>query len=366
MDPHARRKLVLPSALAMVVTLGALYAASGASGRAGAAPVNTTEPTISGVALIGNTLTANRGTWTGKQPITFTYQWGRCDENGAGCQAISGATQTTYVLTNADVGSTLRVRVTAKNPDGSTNADSNLTGVVSTQNGSPANSKPPTVSGTPSVGETLTGTAGSWVGTAPITYAYQWRRCDAEGNGCASISNATTTQYKVLQADVGKTLRFRVSARNSRGSSSAFSEETAVVQAGTGDIIVLPNGEKSVAAADIPKGERLIVDTVQFTPNPVSSRANPIQVRIKIEDTRNYVVRDAFVFLRSTPILTSTPTDAPTATDGWITYQVQPRSDFPLKTGYNVQFYVKAYRKGDPTLAGIAGTRLVQVATVKP
>jgi hypothetical protein len=38
---------------------------------------------------------------------------------------------------------------------------------------------------------------------------------------------------------------------------------------------------------------------------------------------------------------------------------------FPLKNGYNVQFYVKAYRKGDPSLAGISGTRLVRVATAR-
>ena len=67
----------------------------------------------------------------------------------------------------------------------------------------------------------------------------------------------------------------------------------------------------------------------------------------------------------STPILTSTPTDAPTATDGKVSYAVDPTSSFPLKNGYNVQFFVKAYRKGDPMLAGISGTRLVQVATAK-
>ena len=82
-----------------------------------------------------------------------------------------------------------------------------------------------------------------------------------------------------------------------------------------------------------------------------------------MKDTRGYYVRNAFVFVRSTPILTSTPTDAQTATDGRISYAVMPRSDFPLRNGYSVQFFVKAYRKGDPTLAGISGTRLVQVAT---
>ncbi len=43
-----------------------------------------------------------------------------------------------------------------------------------------------------------------------------------------------------------------------------------------------------------------------------------------------------------------------------------PEADFPIKNGYSVQFFVKAYRQGDPTLAGISGTRLVQVATHKP
>ena len=367
MKEHGRRLGVLVG-VAVGLGLSALLVASSASGRAGAAPVNTREPTISGVALVGNTLTVDRGSWTESSPSRSRTSGAAVTRTAPSCQVISGATNTTYDLTSADVGSTVRVRVTAKNPDGRTTADSNPTGVVSTQNGSPANSKPPTISGSPIVGSDLQAAVGTWVGTQPITYAYKWRRCDSVGNACKDISSATTSEYRVVNGDVGKTLRVRVTATNSRGKSSAFSEPTAVVQdaSGGGGIINLPNGEKSVAVADIPKGERLIVDQVQFNPNPVSSRSGPIQVRIKVEDTRNYVVRGAYVFLRSTPILTSTPTDAQTGTDGWITYSVQPRSDFPLRTGYSVQFYVKAYRKGDPTLAGIAGTRLVQVATVTP
>src|SRR4051794_25465829 len=41
----------------------------------------------------------------------------------------------------------------------------------------PANTTPPAVSGTPAVGSTLSASTGSWTGTAPITYSYQWRRC---------------------------------------------------------------------------------------------------------------------------------------------------------------------------------------------
>ena len=359
------------SALVLLTAVAALAAATTASSRPSAAPVNSVEPTISGVALVGNTLTAHRGSWTGKQPINFGYAWGRCDQNGGSCSQIAGAADSTYTLTSSDVGSTIRVRVIAKNSDGKTTADSNATGVVSTQGGTPANSAPPTISGSALVGSALSASTGTWVGTAPITYSYKWLRCDSAGNACTNPPPSQAS-YTVVKGDVGHTLRVKVIAQNSRGKSSAISNQTDVVQdtggggGGGGGVIVLPGGEKSVPASEIPKGERLIVDQVKFTPNPVTSRSEQIQIRVKVVDTRGYVVRGAYVYIRSTPILTSAMPDAATATDGWVTFVTVPRSDFPLKTGYNVQFYVKAYRKGDPTLAGIAGTRLVQVATQTP
>ena len=69
---------------------------------------------------------------------------------------------------------------------------------------------------------------------------------------------------------------------------------------------------------------------------------------------------------RESNVAPCVPTDAKTATDGRLVYTVTPESDFPLKNGYNVQFFVKAYRQGDSSLAGISGTRLVQVATHTP
>ena len=81
-----------------------------------------------------------------------------------------------------------------------------------------------------------------------------------------------------------------------------------------------------------------------------------------MKDTRGFVVRDALVFFRSTPLVTQNAQDQRTGQDGWLQLTVTPERDFPeLRGGYNLQFYVKAYRQGDPTLGGIAGTRLVQV-----
>jgi hypothetical protein len=100
------------------------------------APVNTKEPTISGTAQEGQTLTANPGGWSGSQPIQFAYRWRRCDAKGGDCQNTSVTAQT-YVLGAADVGFTLRVLVTASNNVGSAAAIADATSVV-TSSGPPA------------------------------------------------------------------------------------------------------------------------------------------------------------------------------------------------------------------------------------
>jgi hypothetical protein len=82
--------------------------------------VNTTAPTISGTARRGQTLTASPGAWTGTAPITYSYQWRSCDRSGNGCADIAGATASAYTLTATDVGSTIRVAVTASNSVSST------------------------------------------------------------------------------------------------------------------------------------------------------------------------------------------------------------------------------------------------------
>jgi hypothetical protein len=89
------------------------------------APKNTARPTISGVPVVGNTLTANNGTWTGAS--TFSYQWLQCDVNGNNCVDIDGATGKTYGVRSTDTGHELLVRVKAANRFGSTTAESDRT-----------------------------------------------------------------------------------------------------------------------------------------------------------------------------------------------------------------------------------------------
>lgn len=331
-----------------------------------AGPVNTGEPTISGSVVEGQTLTATSGTWTGDQPISFAFQWVRCGSNGgaadgSNCAFISGATRTTYVLTTTDVGARMRVRVTATNTVGSQTRASNATQLVQTGR-SPVNTKVPSVSGSWVEGNVATVDRGTWTGASSFTY--QWVRCNTAGGGCATIPGATSTQYRLTAADVGRKLRANVTARNTRGSTTVLSTESAVVApAGPSGVIVLPSGERSIPVGSVPRTERLIVDQVRFTPNPIRSSTARFSVQVRVKDTRGYVVRDALVFVRSTPLVSNAGQPRrPTLTDGWAVFQMTPRDSFPQpRSGYNVQFFVKAYMSGDNPLGGIAGYRLVQV-----
>ena len=357
-------------ALLVAASVIALVVVSTGSARQAAGPGEVAPPVISGAAIVGRTLTGSPGTWSGVQPISYAYQWLRCkadagdDSSTSSCTNIGGATTTSYTAVSGDLGFRLRFRVKASNKQGSTQSTSAATSVVTTEGGKPANSTPPSISGSALVGSTLTAATGKWVGDPPITYSYKWLRCDKDGNACKATGKTAKT-YKVVQEDVGRRLRVQVVAKNSRGSGDAYSVATDVVPStGSGGIIDLPGGGKSIDAKDVAPENRLVVDTVLFDPNPVRSRSNPIYVSIRVTETgKGYAVRNATVFIRSTPLLTSSGDNQLTAVDGWVTYPLQPQSDFPLRNGYNVQFFVKAYRKGDPGLGGIYGSRLVQVAT---
>jgi hypothetical protein len=90
---------------------------------------STAAPTISGTPAVGQTLTADAGTWTGA-PSNFAYSWSRCDSTGGSCQPIAGATASTYVVGAADAGSTLVVAATGSNSVGSGTATSAPTAAV--------------------------------------------------------------------------------------------------------------------------------------------------------------------------------------------------------------------------------------------
>lgn len=86
---------------------------------AAAAPQNTTRPSITGKAVVGELLLANPGLYSGGIPDKYTYQWVRCDNAGTGCLDVSGQVSQTYTVRGTDEKQTLRVVVTASNDYGS-------------------------------------------------------------------------------------------------------------------------------------------------------------------------------------------------------------------------------------------------------
>lgn len=92
-------------------------------------PTNTVKPSVSGSAVVGDTMTVSNGTWT-PTPTSFSRQWQRCASDGTGCLNISGATGQTYGVRSADVGHRLRALVTAHNGSEQATAASSASAVV--------------------------------------------------------------------------------------------------------------------------------------------------------------------------------------------------------------------------------------------
>jgi hypothetical protein len=212
-----------------LVACAALLVVGGAAAVRTVAPVNTAPPTVSGTPTVGQTLTASDGTWS-NAPTSFAYQWLRCNGGGNSCASVANGTQKTYTLVGADAGRTMRVRVTATNADGSTSAQSDQTAAVApaTSSAAPKNTAPPTISGTPKVGQQLTANPGSWSGS-PTSFAYEWQRCDADVATCFNIVGATSKTYGVPTGDLGYRLRVMVTARNAKGQATATSAITTIV-----------------------------------------------------------------------------------------------------------------------------------------
>ncbi|MEP6892191.1 MAG: hypothetical protein ABI927_00300, partial [Gaiellaceae bacterium] len=251
-----------------VVALVTALASGAAPALTAAVPSNTALPTLSGSAVQGQTLTAAPGSWSGDTPITFAYQWQRCNSGGSSCSSISGETGTSRLIDSGDAGSTLRVKVTATNASGSTSATSNATAVVTSGgSGPPVNTAEPTITGSAAQGQILTATIGTWTGGTPQTFTYQWRRCDTNGSNCNSISGETGKTRTVDSGDVGSRLRIRVTSTNSSGSATAESNATSTVtgSGGGGGSGAPANTVKPTISGTAKQGQSLTASTGTWT-----------------------------------------------------------------------------------------------------
>jgi hypothetical protein len=139
LDTRSRRLAAAAGLTAALAVPVAVFATGGTAqsttaAQAQYAPQNTALPTITGTPQDNHTLAARPGNWVSSTDVNFSYQWQRCNSSGASCGNIGGASKQEYEVTSHDVGDRLRVVVTARNKDGSSNAISAPTDVVKAAN----------------------------------------------------------------------------------------------------------------------------------------------------------------------------------------------------------------------------------------
>jgi len=252
-------------------------AAVDAAPAAPEAPANTVGASISGSAVAGQTLTADPGTWTGTPAPTLTYQWRRCsdDSDTESCVDIGGATDSTYVVVDPDdVGSYVRVVVTARNDLGSDTSTSDATAAVDAAPPAPvapANSVAASISGSAVAGQMLTAHPGTWTGAPAPTLTYQWRRCsdDSDPANCADIDGATDSTYLVVDPDdVASYLRVVVTATNASGSDVSTSDATAAVDAAPAPPAAPANSVAASVTGAAVAGQTLTAEPGTWTGTP--------------------------------------------------------------------------------------------------
>ncbi len=228
----------------------------------------------------------------------------------------------------------------------------------------PSNQSPPTISGTVEEGQTLTASTGTWTGTAPITYAYQWQRCEANGGSCSAISGATERTYTLKGVDRDNTLRVRVTATNADGSRNATSVPTAVVKKGATGNPTAPAtgcaGNAPLQVAGISAPDRLNVG--QGTSDPAVIRRSTRSVTLRFQVTCNgKAVQGALVYATAVPFNQFTiPAEQPTGADGFAELSMTQLSGFPAARSQQLLvIFVRARKPSENALGGISSRRLV-------
>ena len=216
----------------------------------------TGQPTISGTAQVGETLTADTSGIAdddGLSNSVFSYQW---QADGA---EISSATSDTYTLADADEGKAMSVTVSFTDDRGhGEELSSAATAAVEAKANSPATGAP-AVTGTAQVGETLsTDTSGiaDADGLTNASFDYQWL---ADG---AEISSATSDTYTLADADEGKAISVTVSFTDDGGNEESLTSAATDAVDGAPSTPLTVSVENAAASHD---GESVFTFELRFS-----------------------------------------------------------------------------------------------------
>jgi len=231
----------------------------------------------------------------------------------------------------------------------------------------PVNTSPPTVTGTAQEGHTLTGDKGKWSGV-PTDYNYFWTRCNKGGNACSNISGAHATTYALTSADVGKTVRFKVEAKNADGNTFASSDQTAIIASATKPpppppATGCPAGSGPVKVTDVSSPARLLIDGQQANPSVVQRGTQQITLRYHVSACGGRSVQGALVYATAVPFnQLNLPAEQTTGADGWAQLNFNTMAGFPVSPHQQlIALFVRARKSGDDILAGISGRRLFSI-----
>jgi hypothetical protein len=226
----------------------------------------------------------------------------------------------------------------------------------------PSNQSPPTLTGTPEVGKTLTASTGSWTGTAPITFVYRFQRCDKDGGACFTGGSTLLKTYVLTPADVGRTIRVRVTATNMDGSADATSVPTAVIRAAAPPSPPVTGcaGNAPIQIAGVKAPERLTVDGQSINPSVVGRSTGSLILRFHVS-CRGKAVQGAIVYTTAVPFNQFTvPAEQPTGADGWAQVTMSQLSGFPAADRQELLVvFVRARKGGEDPLGGVSTRRLV-------
>jgi hypothetical protein len=225
----------------------------------------------------------------------------------------------------------------------------------------PVNTAPPTISGTVRVGETLTANNGTWTSDSPITFAYQWQRCDQNGGSCAAIGGANEKTYDLKNPDQGNTLRVRVTATNRDGSTARTTTPTAVVgERAAPTPTGCPTGNGPMPVASVNSPARLLIDGQSIAPSPVGRSTSSITIRFHVSACGGRAVQGALVYGTAVPFQQFSTTEQPTGADGWATLTMNRQSGYPASSRQQLLVvFARARKPGENPLGGISTRRLV-------
>ena len=226
----------------------------------------------------------------------------------------------------------------------------------------PTNTAPPTITGTPQVGSTLTAREGTWTGN-PTDFDYAWRRCDADGGSCSLISGANEKTYVLKQVDQGNTLRVRVTAQNADGRTTATSVPTAVIReaATPPPPTANPCDKNPVQANELKPPERLLIAGQQVTPSVIGGSTETISARFRITACNGKPVQGALVYVTAVPYnMFSVPPEATTGSDGWAELRMNRLRGYPATPRQQLLvMFVRGREPGGNLLGGVSTRRLV-------